>query len=115
MSKAKRCVLTETPAPRSPSLGSGSLSIIRTGTPFFGRDRARTRPDGPAPTYKGYRLNRFSRILLRMLTMSTGCMCTIVSRPVDLGYLDYFSGDSSFDVLAAEHSGDACHRFKSKN
>ena len=45
-------VLTCTPAPRSPSLGNGSLSIIRTGTPFFRSDRARTRPEGPAPTYK---------------------------------------------------------------
>jgi hypothetical protein len=41
------CVLTWIPAPRSPSLGNGSLSIIRTGIPFFRSDRARTRPKDP--------------------------------------------------------------------
>ena len=45
-------VLTCIPAPRSPSVGPGDLSIIRTGTPFFRSDKARTRPEGPAPTYK---------------------------------------------------------------
>ena len=58
------CVLTWIPAPRSPSLGNGSLSIIRTGIPFFRNDRARTRPEGPAPTYKYCHLERVSRILL---------------------------------------------------
>lgn len=43
--------LTDTPAPRSPSLGPNSLSIMRTGIPFCSSDNARTRPDGPAPLY----------------------------------------------------------------
>ena len=50
------CTLTETPAARSPNLGNGSLSIMRTGIPFFRSDRARTRPEGPAPTYIEYQL-----------------------------------------------------------
>jgi hypothetical protein len=60
-------VFTDTPAPRSPSLGNGSFSIIRTGIPFFRSERARTRPEGPAPTYKEYHLNRFSLISLQSL------------------------------------------------
>ena len=65
--KKTMCVHTWIPAPRSPSLGNGSLSIIRTGMPFFRSDRARTRPEGPAPTYKDYHLDRVDRILLQSL------------------------------------------------
>ena len=49
--------VTWIPAPCSPSLGDGSLSIMRTGIPFFRSDRARTRPEGPAPTYEDYHLD----------------------------------------------------------
>ena len=56
--------ITCIPAPRSPCAGPGALSIIRTGTPFFRSDRARTRPEGPAPTYKNLSFRAGSRILL---------------------------------------------------
>jgi hypothetical protein len=45
----RREELTETPAPRSPSLRPGSLSMMRTSTPFLRKVSARTRPEGPAP------------------------------------------------------------------
>ena len=45
----RREELTETPHPRSPSLGLGSLSMMRTSTPFLRKASARTRPEGPAP------------------------------------------------------------------
>ena len=70
-------VLTWITAPRSPNLGNCSLSIIRTGIPFFRSDKARTRPEGPAPTYKDYHLDRVISHLVTKLTMSTGCMCRI--------------------------------------
>ena len=57
-------VLNCIPAPRSPCVGPGALSIIRTDTPFCRSDRARTRPEGPAPIYENYHLDRCSRILL---------------------------------------------------
>jgi hypothetical protein len=72
----KQCELTCIPAPRSPSLGNGSLSIMRTGIPFFRSDRARTRPEGPAPTYEDYH-ERVSGIFVVKLTMSIGCMCVV--------------------------------------
>jgi hypothetical protein len=56
------------PAPRSPSLGSNSLSIIvRICKPFFRSERARARPEGPAPTSKDHQLDRVSPILLQSL------------------------------------------------
>jgi hypothetical protein len=45
----RRKELTETPQPRSPSLGLGSLSMMHTSTPFLCKASARTRPEGPAP------------------------------------------------------------------
>ena len=44
-------ILTEIPDPLYTLKGySGSLSTIRTGTPFFNKVRASTNPEGPAPT-----------------------------------------------------------------
>ena len=41
---------TMIPAPRCPSRGAQDFSIIRTGTPFWRREIARTSPEGPPPT-----------------------------------------------------------------
>jgi hypothetical protein len=40
---------TMTPAAREPMRCVRSLSMMRTGTPFWRRTSARTRPEGPAP------------------------------------------------------------------
>jgi hypothetical protein len=70
------CVPTWIPAPRSPSLGKGSLSIIRTGIPFFRSDRARTRPEGPAPTYNNFHADQVIPILLQSLqSEQAACVC----------------------------------------
>lgn len=77
--KKARCVPTWIPAPRSPCLlGDGSLSIIRTGIPFFRSDKARTRPGGPAPIYNDFHLDRVSQSLVVKLTIRTGCMLVLL-------------------------------------